>query len=209
MKFDPQRMCWVSLVPEEDAFEGMGDADDEDEEWGVGGGGGKGGTIRGMPGRKLVTVGNGSWDSLGSSGASAGSEGSGSGSGFGSGFGSIDPTGAGAGAGGGGGGWSSRLTSNASSAWGSVASVNTVLTEYTSTGLRGVGIGGSDITTPDDIRARIPDALWQECREADERHRREVKGWCVRPIRDREDERERARREEKRVWEIRVLAMRN
>ncbi|KAK4686460.1 hypothetical protein P7C73_g3666, partial [Tremellales sp. Uapishka_1] len=56
MKFDPEKMCWVStLDPEDDEpdpFEGM--ADDEDDE------GGRGGTITRSLGRKLVSIGGGS-----------------------------------------------------------------------------------------------------------------------------------------------------
>lgn len=50
MKFDPERMCWVSNLDEDedDPFEGMADDEDEDEDPGA--------TITRASGRKLVSV---------------------------------------------------------------------------------------------------------------------------------------------------------
>jgi hypothetical protein len=136
MKFDPERMCWVSLTEEEpDPFEGM--ADDEDEDVGA--------TITRASGRKLVSVG------LSSSATSA---------------------------------WSSRLASESSAA-------------------------ASVMSWEERVRAEVPRELWAECKEAEERHRREVKGWVMRTPSGSADLRERERREEKRLWEIRNLALKS
>lgn len=59
------------------------------------------------------------------------------------------------------------------------------------------------------------DTLKMKCKEAEERHRKEMRGWSVREksgMSEAERERERRdkeRREEKRLWEIRVLATRS
>ena len=53
---------------------------------------------------------------------------------------------------------------------------------------------------------RIPDGLVEECKEAEERHRKEMRGWLVRQTGSDGEKRDKERREEKRLWEIRVLA---
>lgn len=146
MKFDPEKMCWVSLLPpgedEPDPFEGM--ADDEDDE-------GLRGTIRGASGRKLV--------SIGMSGAA-----------------STAP--------------SSRFVSE------STHSVATTTASWEDRTLPQVGV-------------EIPPELWIECRDAEERHKREMRGWTLRPAQSSSDLRDREHKEEKRLWEVRKLAQRS
>ena len=67
----------------------------------------------------------------------------------------------------------------------------------------------SAISWDDRIReeaVKIPEELVAECKEADERHKKEMRGWLVRGSGTEGDKRDRERREEKRLWEIRVLA---
>lgn len=133
MRFDPERMCWVSnLAPEDvepDPFEGM--ADDEDE-------GNGGSTITRAAGRKVAST-------AAYSGA-----------------------------------WSSRLASESSA----------------STSM-GSTFDGED------------ERLWEECKAAEERHRIEMRGWTTKSLGGAAEARERERREEKRLWEIRNLALRS
>jgi hypothetical protein len=165
MKFDPERMCWVSnLAPEDDEpdpFEGM--ADDEDEEGGA--------TITRASGRKLVSVGLGTSVTSAASGLSGHSGMSGMSTGS---------------------GWSSRLASE-SSAGGSMGSM---------------GIGGWN-EDEDTAKIVISKELWAECREAEDRHKREMKGWATKAPSGASEIRERERREEKRLWEVRNLATRS
>jgi hypothetical protein len=51
--------------------------------------------------------------------------------------------------------------------------------------------------------------LWEECKAAEERHRSELRGWTTKSLGGPAEARERERREEKRLWEIRNLAMRS
>ncbi|KAI9634596.1 putative GTPase activator [Dioszegia hungarica] len=89
-------------------------------------------------------------------------------------------------------GWSSRLASESSA-------------------------GGSVISWEERVRVRegeVSQEMWRECKEAEERHRREMKGWggglgSRGQDLSREERRDRERREEKRLWEIRYLAMRS
>lgn len=177
MKFDPEKMCWVSLVPEEDAFEGWGDGDADDEEsdtlsfTGAGAGAGAG-----VGGRKLVSVGGQHHAQSGSVSVS---------------------------------GWS-RMTST---------TTTTTTTSSTSTfdggdgagtgGFTGTGTGPGAAWAESTEGGLLSKELLSECKAAEERHRKEIKGWCVRPIRDGGDVRERERREERRLWDIRNLAMRS
>ncbi|WWD18854.1 hypothetical protein CI109_103309 [Kwoniella shandongensis] len=56
----------------------------------------------------------------------------------------------------------------------------------------------------------ISDELWKECKEAEERHKKEVRGWLTRPSTTITSEsRDKERREEKRLWEIRHLALKS
>ncbi|ORX37022.1 hypothetical protein BD324DRAFT_624501 [Kockovaella imperatae] len=84
-------------------------------------------------------------------------------------------------------GWSSRMASESSMS-------------AMSWDERGGGLQGE--------RVDIPVGLIEECREAEERHKKEMRGWMVRagPGGAESDKRDRGRREEKRLWEIRVLA---
>jgi hypothetical protein len=152
MKFDPEKMCWVSLLPpgedEPDPFEGM--ADDEDDlgagmarGWASGGSG----TLTRASG-KLVSIGIG---------ASAPS--------------------------------STRFVSE------SGISIATTAASWEDRRLPPAG-------------AEVPPELVAECREAEERHRREMRGWTLRPAQSASDLRDRERREEKRLWELRKLALR-
>ncbi|KAL1406743.1 hypothetical protein Q8F55_006147 [Vanrija albida] len=157
MKFDPEKMCWVSLLPpgedEPDPFEGM--ADDEDD---------VGATITRSSARKLVSIG---------------------------------------------------LSSHASNpALSRFVSDSTVATQSTTTSTATAGTtatGWSSASWEDRTRPQlgteIPPELWHECREAEERHRREMRGWTMRPAQSSSDVRDRERREEKRLWEVRNLAM--
>lgn len=147
MKFDPEKMCWVSLLPPEeeepDPFEGM--ADDEDSLTDIPG------TITRKAGRKFVSIGQY--------------------------------------------GIPSTVASSAMS--------NRFVSESTSI---------AQSTASWEERARplpIPDALFTECKDAEDRHRREMRGWIMRPIASQSDVRDRERREEKRLWEVRNLALRS
>lgn len=104
-------------------------------------------------------------------------------------------------------GWSSRLASE-SSAGGSVISWEERVKvreadRRTGAGFVSGGDGEGDVT----------EALWRECKDAEERHRKEMKGWggglSVNARMSSEEKRDRERREEKRLWEIRYLAMRS
>jgi hypothetical protein len=153
MKFDPEKMCWVSLLPpdevEPDPFADM--ADDEESVSSAGGGSG---TIRQLP-HKLVNI-----------------------------------------------GFNSRFVSDTSVGTGltaaSAATGHTGLTTLTS--------ASWEERTP--LRTEMPE-LWAECREAEDRHRREMRGWVLRPAQSQSDMRDRERREQKRLWEVRHLAMRS
>ncbi|ODN74155.1 hypothetical protein L202_07607 [Cryptococcus amylolentus CBS 6039] len=59
------------------------------------------------------------------------------------------------------------------------------------------------------VGVAISSELWSECKEAEERHRKEMKGWGLRVPSGSSELRERERREEKRLWEIRHLAMKS
>ena len=218
MQFDPQKMCWVSLVPEEDAFEGM--ADDEDDEWGFAaatGGGGGGGTIRGSKGLMNIhgnnqgqgrmsstSTANTDW-TQGTSGTQISLATAGSGS----------TSGPGAGATGG------PYRPRPRESFGSEAN-----TSPGKSSTLGSSLGGAE--GDGEWQAAISPELWAECQAAEERHRKEVKGWCVRPmppmptvgsgsgrsvqvqqVQWAKDVQERERREGKRLWEIRNLAMRS
>lgn len=178
MKFDPERMCWVSIGDEEpDPFADM--ADDEDEDMGGGN------TITRASGKKLVSVGQGL-------GVSAGS------------------------------GWSSRLASE-SSAGGSVMSWDERVRVREADGPPqfGSGSSGSNFKSREGgegVEGEVTEELWRECKDAEERHRKEMKGWNgglglkngYKGIElGRDERRDRERREEKRLWEIRYLAMRS
>ncbi|KAL7420723.1 hypothetical protein Q5752_004674 [Cryptotrichosporon argae] len=172
MRFDPERMCWVSLVGDDaDPFEGM--ADDEDDEAWLGG---RGGTITRASGRRLVAVGLGnSTDSCDSYGATT------------SGASAVSVSAA----------WSSRLASES----GSVATTGSW--DDRMRRLDDAGAGDHDLA------GSVPAELRQECRDAEERHRRETRGWVLRPAQSQSDVRDRERREEKRLWEVRNLAVRS
>ncbi|OCF44342.1 hypothetical protein I317_01787 [Kwoniella heveanensis CBS 569] len=185
MQFDPIHMRWVSILsPEDDEpdpFEGM--ADDEDD--GSGLDSGRGGTITRAAGRKLVTI--------GSSGHAAGAFGFG---------GSTSVTASTA--------WSSRLASESSIATlGSVGSNSwddRAVHEHHHQQPHHLRLQRSGA----DLRSQaVDDELWKECKAAEERHRKEMKGWIMRQPVGREEIRERERKEEKRLWEIRHLAMKS
>ncbi|WWC96378.1 hypothetical protein V866_003246 [Kwoniella sp. B9012] len=55
----------------------------------------------------------------------------------------------------------------------------------------------------------ISEELWKECKMAEERHKKEMKGWIMRSTSNTNELRERERKEEKRLWEIRNLAMKS
>ncbi|KAL0240657.1 hypothetical protein I308_106456 [Cryptococcus tetragattii IND107] len=65
-----------------------------------------------------------------------------------------------------------------------------------------------DRTRPS-IGVEISPELWAECKEAEERHRKEMRGWIMPPPNGSSEMRDRERREERRLWEIRSLAMRS
>lgn len=185
MRFDPEKMCWVSLGEEEpDPFEGM--ADDEDED--------AGGTIRANV-RKLVAVG------LSSSAGTDITESTGTGS--------LWDLGKGGGSGGGAG---SRMVSEATttasragSDWRRQSSISTSTSTSAADG-EDLSGGGSQAITLE---------LRRECREAEERHRKEMRGWIPSSssswgrMDSREREKEGKKREERRLWEIRNLAMKS
>ncbi|RXK34850.1 hypothetical protein M231_07896 [Tremella mesenterica] len=138
MRFDPLQMCWVSLVDEEDPFEGM--ADDEDDSpigamnsFGVGpplgGADGGGNTITRATGRRLINILPHSHNT------------------------SV----------------SSRLASESSAT--------------SSVGFPFSGWGRNPVSGGEWAEGRkyegyeIPHSLVSECREAEERHKREMRGW--------------------------------
>ncbi|WVW85140.1 hypothetical protein I302_107177 [Kwoniella bestiolae CBS 10118] len=55
----------------------------------------------------------------------------------------------------------------------------------------------------------VSEELWRECKSAEERHKKEMKGWVMRGSSSSSEMRERERKEEKRLWEIRNLAMKS
>lgn len=79
------------------------------------------------------------------------------------------------------GAWSSRLASESSA----------------STSMGSTFDGGED------------EKFWEECKAAEERHRVEMRGWTTKTLGGAAEARDRERREEKRLWEIRNLAMRS
>lgn len=135
MKFDPVRMCWISLTEEEDPFASM--ADDEDEP----------STLR-ISGKKLVSIGLSSIPSA----------------------------------------------TTAQTPQSRFVSESTTISTHSWEG-----------RTRPNAQNAVSTELWNECRAAEERHRREMRGWVTRPG----DVRDRERREEKRLWEVRNLAMRS
>lgn len=136
MKFDPVRMCWISLTEEEDPFASM--ADDEDEP----------STLR-ISGKKLVSIGLSSIPSA----------------------------------------------TTAQTPQSRFVSESTTISTHS----------WEDRTRPGPQNVAVSTELWNECRAAEERHRREMRGWVTRQG----DQRDRDRREEKRLWEVRNLAMRS
>ncbi|WVQ96566.1 hypothetical protein IAU59_003671 [Kwoniella sp. CBS 9459] len=198
MQFDPIHMRWVSILsPEDDEpdpFEGM--ADDEDE--GSGLDGGRGGTITRSAGRKLVTI--------GSSGHAAG--------GFGFGFGGTTSVTAST-------AWSSRLASESSittsgsigsstaSTWDDHGHAQSYQNPHHHQQQSQFQHHQPPTGTGAQVSGVVDDELWKECKAAEERHRKEMKGWIMRQPMGREEIRERERKEEKRLWEIRHLAMKS
>lgn len=191
MRFDPKEMRWISLSPDEepDPFEGM--ADDEDDSFG---GGGKGGTIR--AGRKLITVGlSEASESLWSSSRKA----------------SVAS------------GTTSTSTSGDST---STSSYHTSLqtpqpqqtqqsyhhhhltTTTTNTPMNNMNTNPhtNNNTDTNFASATISEELKAECKEAEDRHRKEMRGWISGSG---SWSRSEARREEKRLWDIRYLALKS
>lgn len=169
MKFDPEKMCWVSIRDpdddELDPFEGM--ADDEDDE------GGAGGTITRANARKLVSIGQPHTASIVTSSA-----------------------------------WSSRIASETASTLS--ASIGSWGDQPSSSSSGRQSFGSTDSDSNLKSNPNLNAELWAECRAAEERHKREVRGWLIRPSGNvLGDLREKERREEKRLWEIRHLAMRS
>lgn len=198
MQFDPQKMCWVSLVPEEDAFEGM--ADDEDDEWGSGN---AGGTVRGSKG--LLSIGGHGQGVRMSSTSTTNTH------------------------------WTQGTTGTQISLattgnHRSRGSFGSQVSDTTSPSKSSTLGGSAELDAQGQWQTAISPELWAECQAAEERHRKEVKGWCIRPLvpppRQQQggsggrsaqaahaqwlrDVQERERREGKRLWEIRNLAMRS
>ncbi|WWC71176.1 uncharacterized protein I206_105129 [Kwoniella pini CBS 10737] len=86
--------------------------------------------------------------------------------------------------------WTSRLISESS-----IASSTTTQNSLNSTAWEGANL--------------ISDELWKECKSAEERHKKEMKGWIMRSTSSSTEIRERERKESKRLWEIRNLAMKS
>lgn len=55
----------------------------------------------------------------------------------------------------------------------------------------------------------VSDSLWRECLDAHSRNKEEMRGWVLRTLPDAMEMTERKRRDEKRLWEIRNLALRS
>lgn len=177
MRFDPKEMRWISLSPDEEPDPFEGMADDEDDSIG------KGGTIRA---RKMVTVGlSEASESLWSSSRKASVISSGTTSTSG------DST-------------SSYHTSHQTpqpplpnpQIQNSLHSHNDpATTSATTTKV----VTGSETTL-------ISDSLKAECKEAEDRHKKEMRGWISGSG---SWSRSEARREEKRLWDIRYLALKS
>nr|ODN92447.1 GTPase activator [Cryptococcus depauperatus CBS 7841] len=63
--------------------------------------------------------------------------------------------------------------------------------------------------TRPDVGIAISSELWAECKDAEDRHKKEMRGWVLRAPHWGSEMRDRERREEKRLWEIRHLALRS
>ncbi|WVQ84271.1 hypothetical protein IAT38_006423 [Cryptococcus sp. DSM 104549] len=92
---------------------------------------------------------------------------------------------------------------------GSMASSSTWSQRLASESSMAASVASWEERTRPDVGVQIPVELWAECREAEERHRKEVKGWVMRAPQGGAEVRERERREEKRLWEIRHLALKS
>ena len=179
MRFDPKEMRWISLSPDEepDPFEGMADDEDEDEL-------NRGGTIRA---RKLVAIGlSEASESLWSSSRKA----------------SVISSG----------------TTSASTSGDSTSSYHTsqqhqqhqshhdTITTTTATPISSVHHTNTNSNTYPSITVTITEALKLECKEAEDRHKKEMRGWISGSG---SWSRSEARREEKRLWDIRYLALKS
>ncbi|WVF69058.1 hypothetical protein IAT40_003832 [Kwoniella sp. CBS 6097] len=182
MQFDPIHMRWVSILsPEDDEPDPFeGMADDEDD--GSGLDGGRGGTITRSAGRKLVTI--------GSSGHAAGF-----------GFGATTSVTAST-------AWSSRLASESSIATSGSMGSN-AWDDHTNQYQHQNQQAHQHHLHQSGPSVEVDDELWKECKAAEERQMKEMKGWVMRQPVGREEIRERERKEEKRLWEIRHLAMKS
>ncbi|WWC63017.1 uncharacterized protein I303_105615 [Kwoniella dejecticola CBS 10117] len=101
--------------------------------------------------------------------------------------------------------WTSRLISESSIASSTATTATTISNSLSATPWEG-----------DEGAAMmmVSGELWKECRAAEERHKKEMKGWISKSssssgTTSEMRERERERKEEKRLWEIRNLAMKS
>ncbi|WVR06690.1 hypothetical protein IAU60_003722 [Kwoniella sp. DSM 27419] len=120
--------------------------------------------------------------------------------------------GGGGGGGGRGGGFGGFSIAPSSTAWSSrLASESSITTSSGSVSLMSWPRDGhlDAVDESPSINSLVPDELWQECRSAEERHKQEMKGWIMRAPSGPAELKERQRKEEKRLWEIRVLAMKS
>ncbi|WRT66768.1 uncharacterized protein IL334_003731 [Kwoniella shivajii] len=91
--------------------------------------------------------------------------------------------------------WTSRLTSLTSESSSISSSTNTNIPSSTWDSNENVSL--------------VSDELWKECKDAEERHKKEMKGWIMKSPSGSIELKEKERREEKRLWEIRHLAMKS
>ena len=175
MMFDPEKMCWVSILPPEeeepDPFAGM--ADDEDEDAVA--------TITRASGRKLASLGS----FAGITGISNLHQLAG--------MGHIRVS------------QSSAGLSSLSQTSGSHMSGNSAWSSRLASTSQSSLFSWEDRMREDGLE-KIPDGLVDECKEAEERHKREMRGWVSKSTGTEAEKRDKERREEKRLWEIRVLA---
>ncbi|KAK6907919.1 hypothetical protein I203_101920 [Kwoniella mangroviensis CBS 8507] len=99
----------------------------------------------------------------------------------------------------GGGGGSSNWTSR-------LASESSVMTSTTTNTSASTNQGSN---WDENGSGMVSEELWKECKMAEERHKKEMKGWIMRSTSNTNELRERERKEEKRLWEIRNLAMKS
>ncbi|WWC88246.1 uncharacterized protein L201_003152 [Kwoniella dendrophila CBS 6074] len=102
--------------------------------------------------------------------------------------------------------WTSRLVSESSIISNITANTNTTTNTTKSSNFPSSSSFEDKLQMQNNL---ISEELWKECKQAEERHKKELKGWILRQTSNSFELRERERKEEKRLWEIRNLAMKS